>query len=62
MASTVRDYLEFWEGALGPFFGGILSAFSNKMGKKSNENAPKFLQRVSRITCSNIILHNLTLN
>ena len=47
---------------MAPFGMGILSVFSNKVGKIVNENVSNFLQRVSRITCSHIIFYHLTLN
>ena len=34
----------------------------NKLGKYLNENVSKFLQRVSELQCSHIILYHLTLN
>ena len=54
-------FLHFWEGALGPFgLGialGILLVFNAILGKCHLK-----MLRVSRITCSHIILYHLTLN
>ena len=41
---------------------GIVSAFSNKLGKSSQMKIYNFLQMRSRITSSHIILYHLTLN
>ena len=57
-------FQRFWEGALGPFGLGISSAFNITVNweKMSNETVSNYVQRMSRVACSHIILYHMTMN
>ena len=58
-----RDFFSiFGKGPWGPLVWEFYRCLTTNWEKKSNENVSNFLQRVSRITCSHIILYHLTLN
>ena len=52
----------FGKGPWSPLVWEFYRCLTTNWEKKSNENVSNFLQMVSRITCSHIILYHLTLN